>query len=94
MTLYKDGILYATTYTSSTGAYSFINLPNGTYSLSYTNGTAYTPAVANIGTLGGQTNGLQTIMGIVLSGGVSSVSNNFGLTTTQLSFAGGGMGTS
>jgi SdrD B-like domain len=94
VSLYKDGVLYGTTYTSSTGSYSFTNLPNGIYSVSFTNGTSYTPAVANVGSLGGQANGLQTIMGIVLSGAVSSVSNNFGLMTTQLSFAGGGMGTS
>jgi SdrD B-like domain len=48
VTLYKDGVVYGTLVTSSTGSYAFTSLPDGNYSVSYTNTTPYNPVVSNV----------------------------------------------
>lgn len=100
VTLYVNGVPYVSTTTSSTGSYFFGNLPNGSYTIGYTNATTYSPAVANLGTMGGIISGPQVISAVVLSGGQQSLWNNFGLIPSQggggsttNGYAGGGMGT-
>jgi SdrD B-like domain len=90
VTLYKDGVVYGTLVTSSTGSYAFTSLPDGNYSVSYTNTTPYNPVVSNVWTKWWQSLSNQNIANIVLSGWVTSLSNNFGLITAPVSYAGGG----
>jgi uncharacterized repeat protein (TIGR01451 family) len=85
VSLYRDGILYATGSTDASGWYLFDILPNGNYSVSYlpTNTLWLNSSVANTGSI----NSLPawysvdnlTLSGIVLSRWSHSIANNFGL---------------
>lgn len=86
VTLRSWSDIIATTTTNSSGNYFFGNIPDGSYNVSY-NSTSiswYIPSIANIGTVNsvsvGTSSGATMITDIILSAGVSSIDNNFGLT--------------
>lgn len=83
VTITLDGVdnqglaVHATTLTDTNGAYGFLNLRAGTYSLTETQPTHFRDYKDNVGTLGGQA-GNDQISSIVVSMGASGEDYNFG----------------
>ena len=75
--LNSGGTVIATTYTNSSGFYSFTNLVPGTYSIRETQPAGYLDGKDKIGTQGG-TAGNDLFTNIVVLSGTNGTNNNFG----------------
>ncbi len=93
--LYKSGSLIATTQTVAWGEYAFNALPDGTYDVWYVVPSgAYIAIVSNVGDKWGVSTSVLRLSTIILTWGVTSLSNNFGLISEWGSgwWGGGGFG--
>ena len=73
-----NGGFTSTTTTSPDGSYIFINVPNGTFTLTETQPTGYSQGKTTIGSAGGSSTIPDVVTSIVLNGGNNSTGYNFG----------------